>query len=105
MSFINVMEKIVFEVGIIAPLIMWNIWCIRNKFVFEGTHHSLQRVMRRRKELQSEKNDRESYNQNEKGEVIAGNISSEQMASEGLASDGFASDDDVIRCILASDAL
>jgi len=31
------MEKMVIEIGIIAPLIMWNIWCTRNKLVFEGT--------------------------------------------------------------------
>jgi len=42
--------------------------------IFLISSHSLQRVMRRRKELQSEKEERESYNQNEKGEVITGNI-------------------------------
>jgi len=31
------LQNMVFEVGNIATLIMWNLWCTMNKFVFEET--------------------------------------------------------------------
>ena len=33
----KVIHKIMRDIGIIAPLIMWNIWCPRNKLVFDNT--------------------------------------------------------------------
>lgn len=32
----KVIHKIMRDIGIIAPLIMWNIWCSRNKIVFDN---------------------------------------------------------------------
>ena len=34
----HVIHKIVKDIEILAPLIMWNIWCIRNKLVFGNIH-------------------------------------------------------------------
>ena len=35
----KILATLVDEAGILAPLIMWNIWISRNKFIFEGTTH------------------------------------------------------------------
>jgi hypothetical protein len=33
----KILQTLVDELGILAPLIMWNIWISRNKFIYEGT--------------------------------------------------------------------
>jgi len=33
----KILATLVDEVGILAPLIMWNLWISRNNFIFEGT--------------------------------------------------------------------
>jgi len=37
----KVIHKIVKDIGILAPLIMWNIWCTRNKLVFDNIHSDM----------------------------------------------------------------
>jgi len=33
----KILATLVYEVGILGPLIMWNIWISHNKSIFEGT--------------------------------------------------------------------
>jgi len=37
LNLLKVIQNVVTEKGIVTPLIMWNIKCIRDKLVFEGT--------------------------------------------------------------------